>query len=512
MECKSSADHPKKIISHLHSNKSFNGEPVMDQEEYRFIMDVAKLIQDSGLLSEYKRSEKVVDFQHPDKLQDVLDLRVGENGADPAELLQMCKDTIAYSVKTSHPYFFNQLYHAMDPYGLAGAWLTESLNTNQYTFEVAPVFTLTELEILKHMLKKIGFQNGDGIFAPGGSISNMYGIVLARYKKFPEAKTKGICSMKPLVLFTSQDSHYSILKSAHWVGVGTDNVVKVDTDDRGRMIPKELEKCVVAAISEGKLPFFVNATAGTTVLGAYDPLRPIADICAKYDLWLHVDGAWGGSAILSREHRELVQGIERVDSIAIDLHKMMGAPLQCAAFLIKEKGLLHRCNSASASYLFQQDKFYDVSYDTGDKSVQCGRKVDGFKLWLMWKARGDRGMEAMVDNAFNCAKYMMEKLETREGFRLVIAESECTNVCFWYIPPRLRGKPETEEWWHQVAQVAPKMKETMILNGSLMIGYQPLTDKGHVNFFRMVIGCFPPCTHKDVDFVIDEIDRIGKVM
>lgn len=85
---------------------------------------------------------------------------------------------------------------------------------------------------------------------------------------------------------------------------------------------------------------------------------------------------------------------------------MLGAPLQCSVFLTKHKGILHRCNCASATYLFQQDKFYDVSYDTGDMSVQCGRKVDAFKLWLMWKARGDLGFEKFVDRAMACSKYV----------------------------------------------------------------------------------------------------------
>ncbi|CAG0907193.1 unnamed protein product, partial [Darwinula stevensoni] len=133
---------------------------------------------------------------------------------------------------------------------------------------------------------------------------------------------------------------------------------------------------------------------------------------------------------------------------------MMGAPLQCSLFLLKEQGLLHHCNSASATYLFQQDKFYDVSYDTGDKSVQCGRKVDAFKFWLMWKARGDVGLEWRIDNAFQCARYMTEKLQSREGFRLVLPEFECTNVCFWYIPPAFRGKTEDEDWWEKLEKVA----------------------------------------------------------
>lgn len=108
-------------------------------------------------------------------------------------------------MKTSHPHFYNQLYGGVDLYGLAGSWITEAMNTNQHTYEIAPVFTLTEQEIIKHVQEKIGYTNGDGIFSPGGSISNMYGMVLARYWAFPEAKTKGLNALPTLVAFTSED-------------------------------------------------------------------------------------------------------------------------------------------------------------------------------------------------------------------------------------------------------------------------------------------------------------------
>lgn len=178
--------------------------------------------------------------------------------------------------------------------------------------------------------------------------------------------------------------------------MGTDNLISVKTDNFGRMLSEDLEEKILLTINQDKRPFYVNATAGTTVMGAFDDLNRIADICQKYNLWMHVDvrtfnimpfyftnqfkthkfkACLGGSIILSKKHKHLLSGIERSDSIAWNPHKTLGAPLQCAMFLVKQKGLLQECNSASANYLFQQDKFYDLSYDTGDKSVQCGRKV-----------------------------------------------------------------------------------------------------------------------------------------
>lgn len=146
-------------------------------------------------------------------------------------------------------------------------------------------------------------------YSSGGSLSNMYGMVLARYQKFPEIKTKGMIGgdvAKPLVAFTSEEAHYSISKAAGWLGIGTENVVKVKTDQRGRMIPDELSSAIGKTKSEGKIPFFVNCTSGTTVMGAFDPLRELIGVCREHEVWAHVDACWGGTVILSEKHKYIL--------------------------------------------------------------------------------------------------------------------------------------------------------------------------------------------------------------
>ncbi|VDM16910.1 unnamed protein product [Wuchereria bancrofti] len=171
------------------------------------------------------------------------------------------------------------------------------------------------------------------------------------------------------------------------MGIGTDNCFTIPTDPSGRMIPEALEQRIIQCKKDGMEPFFVCATAGTTVYGAWDPISQIADICDRHKLWLHVDAAWGGGLLLSPEHRHKLYGIERANSVTWNPHKLMGALLQCSACFIKQEGLLFQTNQMSADYLFQQDKPYDVSFDTGDKAMQCGRHNDIFKLWLMWRSK-----------------------------------------------------------------------------------------------------------------------------
>lgn len=219
----------------------------------------------------------------------------------------------------------------------------------------------------------------------------------------------------------------------------------------------------------------------------------------------------GGSLIVSKTHRRRLDGISRADSLSWNPHKTLGVPLQCSLFLIKQRGLLHECNSSAAHYLFQQDKFYDVSFDTGDKSVQCGRKVDVLKFWLMLKARGLNGLERLMDNAIQMSDYFTELVRGRDGFRLIQKENfEYTNICFWYIPRALRGERETEEWWERVYAYVALIKEKMIDRGTMMITYCPLPNRKLGNFFRMVVTCFPPATKESMQFILDEIEKLAE--
>ncbi|KAJ8278098.1 hypothetical protein GJAV_G00083800 [Gymnothorax javanicus] len=336
----------------------------------------------------------------------------------------------------------------------------------------------------------------------------MYAMLLARFKMFPEVKEKGMSSVPRLAAFTSEHSHFSIKKGAAALGIGTDSVICVKADERGKMIPSDLERRILDAKQKGMVPFFVSATAGTTVYGAFDPLIAIADICKKHSVWMHVDGAWGGSLLMSRKHRWKLNGVERANSVTWNPHKMMSVPLQCSALLVREEGLMQSCNQMHASYLFQQDKHYDLSYDTGDKALQCGRHVDIFKLWLMWRAKGSMGFEAQIDRCLELGEYLYNKIKDREGYEMVFnGKPQHTNVCFWYLPPGVRCLEDKEERQKRLHKVAPVIKARMMEQGTTMVSYQPQGDK--VNFFRMVISN-PAATFEDIDFLIEEIERLGQ--
>ncbi|RXM29315.1 Glutamate decarboxylase 2 [Acipenser ruthenus] len=432
-----------------------------DTATMAFLQEVMDILL-SYIVNTFDRSTKVIDFHYPNELLQANNWELTDEPETLDDILLNCRSTMKYAIKTGHPRYFNQLSTGLDMVGLAADWLTSTANTNMFTYEIAPVFVLMEYVTLKKMREMIGWPdgNGDGIFSPGGAISNMYAMLVARYKMFPEVKEKGMSAVPRLVAFTSEHSHFSIKKGAAALGIGTDSVILVKVDDRGKMIPSDLERRIIEAKQKGYVPFFVSATAGTTVYGAFDPLIAIADVCKKHKVWMHVDG------------------------------------------------LMQNCNQMHACYLFQQDKHYDLSYDTGDKALQCGRHVDIFKLWLMWKAKstlyaeldnklmnqvvlkslhltrkslmimGTIGFEAQIDKCLELSEYLYNKIKNREGYEMVFNE-----------------------------KVAPVIKTRMMEYGTTMVSYQPQGDK--VNFFRMVISN-PAAAFEDIDFLIDEIERLGQ--
>ncbi|XP_026962212.1 cysteine sulfinic acid decarboxylase isoform X2 [Sagmatias obliquidens] len=379
------------------------------------LRDVFGIVVDEVIRKGTSASEKVCEWREPEELKQLLDLELRNEGESQEQILERCRAVIRYSVKTCHPRFFNQLFSGLDPHALAGRIVTESLNTSQYTYEIAPVFVLMEEEVLKKLRALVGWSSGDGVFCPGGSISNMYAVNLARYQRYPDCKQRGLWALPPLALFTSEECHYSVKKGAAFLGLGTDSVRMVKADERGKMIPEDLERQIGLAEAEGAVPFLVSVTSGTTVLGAFDPLEAVADVCQRHGLWLHVDAAWGGSVLLSQTHRHLLNGIQRT------------------------------CSSAA----------------TGPRPATCSSRTSS-TMWL-WTLE---------------TRYLVEELKKRETFELVM-EPEFVNVCFWFVPPSLREKKGSPDYGERLATVAPILKERMVRKGSMMIGYQPHGTRGN---------------------------------
>jgi glutamate/tyrosine decarboxylase-like PLP-dependent enzyme len=432
--------------------------------------------------------------------------------ASEDELLEAVKLTLHHSVRSGSPYFFNQLYARVELPSLVGDWVSTAVNANVHTYEVAPVFTLMEKHCLARMARAIGptfAASHDGLFVPGGSIGNLYGMHLARNRAMPKLHAEGACACPPLVAFVSEEAHYSYLKTARLLGIGSNNLVSVKTDATGAMLPEALEQAIQKAKTDGKMPFFIGATSGTTVLGSFDPLRALAGIRSKHGMWMHVDGAWGGGSLFSQKLRHTLDGCDLADSFSISAHKMLGAALQCAVFVTQHAGSLKAANATSAAYLFQKDKL-NADLDLGDKTIQCGRKSDMLKLWMLFKSLGDAGVAARIDRCYHMCNYAAEKMRKSNGAFVLAYEPSCTNLNFWYVPKAMRPLPPMTELGvdHPIKKVAPHIKAEMQRKSIAMIGFQSV--RGLPNFFRWVFPCCAEVEERHIDEIMRNMELFGE--
>ena len=378
------------------------------------------------LLNE-EHKHPVADRIEADKLYDTLDLSLNSTPIVDNKLKNLLKEVVISTPKTATKLFFNQLFGGRQSKAILGDLLAVMLNNSMYTYKVAGPQVGIEQEIIRKSCEMIGYgPQSNGTFPTGGSMSNYMALVMARDTKDSHCREKGMS--KPMIVYTSRESHYSNSKNASFAGIGKSNIRYIRTDSKGQMLPNHLEAQIIKDLDEGFVPTYVNATAGTTVLGSFDPIDKIADITEKYNLWLHVDGAYCGSVIFSDKFKYLVDGIERSNSFSYNAHKMLGTPLTCSVLLVNDKKHLHNSFSNDADYLYQTD---GDDFNLGKTSFQCGRRNDALKFWTLWKSIGTNGLKQIVDEQFELADIARAYIKSNPDYTLYSFD-DSISVCFNY--------------------------------------------------------------------------------
>jgi len=424
-------------------------------------------------------------------LQKVIDTNLPLEGLGLENALNDIDQFLKYSVKTNLPGFMNPLWGGFNLSAFAGEVVATLANNSMYTYELSPFATLVEQALIQRMCEIVGFSDGNGTLTTGGSNGNMIGMMCARYHNNPLGQQRGFNGEK-LVCYVSEESHYSVLMSGNVLGIGSDNIIKVPCDEHGRMRCDKLVEEINRTKMNSEIPFCVIATSGTTVRGAFDPLKEIAEICSQHNLWLHVDAAWGGSCLFSAKHRSLMDGIELADSVCWDAHKMMGVPLVCSAFLIKNPEILRKvCSHGNvAHYLFLGEA---EEVDLGRISLQCGRRNDALKLFLAWREKGDAGWSRQVENYVKLADYLESKIEDHPKLEMM-SSRVWSNVCLRYFSDDFDSN-----------ELNQRLRNRLVKSGKFMISQSKI--KGQT-ILRPVIAN-PSVSEKTIDELVEEISRIG---
>ncbi|POS70895.1 hypothetical protein DHEL01_v210713 [Diaporthe helianthi] len=437
--------------------------------------------------------------------QHLCDILPSDEGLGKDGLTAAISQILRFSVNTWDQGFLDKLYSSTNAVGVVTEMLLAALNTNLHVYSVSPALTIIEKLTAKKLAGLFGFggPHAGGVTISGGSASNMTSLVIARSMLYPNTKACGN-GVYEFVVFTSEHGHYSVEKAAMTCGIGKSNVWLVPVDRAGRMIPARLAVMVQQARKQGFTPLYVNATAGSTVLGSYDPLEEISAICRAEGLWMHVDASWGGPVVFSAQYRHNLNGSHLANSVTVNPHKMMNTPVTCSFLLGPDMRVFHKANRTDADYLFHGDGAHgDEVYDLADLTLQCGRRGDSLKLALSWVYYGPRGFERQVDHAFEMAAYLAAQIETREGFKLVTETPlPCLQVCFTY-----KYSDVAEENTKRTAEMVSRLRgRGFMIDYAAFNGSRKDVPKG--SFFRVVVNV--QTRRETLDGLITALEAVGR--
>lgn len=350
---------------------------------------------------------------------------------DIGALFEEIRHTVAPSCsKIGHPRFLAWIVTGPSPAGTIGELLNVGLNQVPLSFKGGPVATVME-EIVIHWFGRLfgyGSTSG-GILVSGGTMANLTALAAAREARFPSAMRRGIQRLShPLVMYVSDQGHMSVERSAGMLGIGSDFVRRVETDECYRMRVDSLQRLIDGDESNGFQPFCVVAQAGAVNTGSIDPIPQIAEVCESRGLWLHVDASYGGAAILTGEGHSLLGGISRADSIATDPHKWFFIPVEAGCVLVKNRAHLFDAFKCKAGYLGEE-----TSSDFMNYGFQLTRASRALKIWFGLKAYGLKKISRIVERNITLARDFKRMLEEKPGWE-VCAPVELSIVCFRYVP------------------------------------------------------------------------------
>ncbi|WP_201590560.1 pyridoxal phosphate-dependent decarboxylase family protein [Psychrobacter sp. Pi2-51] len=351
--------------------------------------------------------------------------------------------------------------------GQIAEMIIAATNQSMDSWNQSPAATYIEKDLIHWLCERCGFDstidtqtgsNAGGVFTSGGTQSNLMGLLLARnqfYKaKGVDVQKDGLVGQPSGSILCSDQAHFSIEKNAALLGLGQRSVIKVATDASGAMLMSDLQHQINRLGADNVMA--IIATAGTTDLGAIDPLMAIGKICRDEQIWLHVDAAWGGALLLSQRYRHLIEGLNQADSITLDFHKHFFLPISCGAFLLRDNRNFESIRHHS-EYLNSADDEQDNIPNLVTYSLQTTRRFDALKLWMALDLLGTDGYAALIDSCLDTAKQAAQLIDANENFVLV-HEPIISSVLFYFTPK------DTVLYDEQLAQLNRHIAQALLVN------------------------------------------------
>ncbi len=344
-----------------------------------------------------------------------------------------------FSRHNGHPRFFGYVSSPGLPVAAMGSMIAAAFNINVTCWRSGPAAAEMELLCVRWLKEMLGYPaDGAGLLVSGGSMANFAGIAAARSAKAPGNVVRDGMGGMRMRLYASEEAHFSIRKAAAMLGIGAANVRTVKTGPDLRMDVADLDRLVREDRAAGHLPFCVVASAGTAGTGAMDPIGAIADVARAHDLWLHVDGAYGGFSALAPSARGFFERIGDADSVALDPHKWLYLPVGCGCVLYRDAAAARAAFSENAEYTRVVGLEDAEAFAFWDYGPELSRPFRALDLWLLLKSAGTRAIGEAIEENIACAKYFAELVAATDDFEM-LAPVDLSIFCFRYRPRGFTG-------------------------------------------------------------------------
>jgi aromatic-L-amino-acid decarboxylase len=384
---------------------------------------------------------RVTSAATPGELERLFDEPLPSEGTGADQILKrFTEDVVPHAMQIPSPRYYGLFNPTPLPIGVWADALASALNQNGAAWRNSPSASIIEARVLRWLCELIGYgAESFGTLTSGGSEANLVALKCARDRAHAEVRDRGVrAASGELVVYASEQSHYSFEKSVDILGLGRENLRKVATDDSFHIRIDALRDEIERDLREGRVPCCIAGAAGATSTGIVDPLDRLADIAREYNCWFHVDAAYGGALAFSEKYKPLLRGIERADSVTIDPHKWMFVPFACGAALVKGGGrILRDAFDITPEYLSEDRGGSDVAYDFFRYGQLGTRRFNALKVWMALKFLGARGYARIIERQIELAQYLASKIDELKDFER-LGEVETAVCCFRFVPEAAR--------------------------------------------------------------------------
>src|SRR6266566_2672605 len=394
----------------------------------------------TAIITEYAAnldSRRVTSSATPEELEKIFDERFPEKGMNVEQILKrFTLDIAPHAMQVPSPRYYGQFNPTPLPIGVWADALSSMLNQNAGAWRNGPTSAMIEARVMHWLCELLGYgPNSFGTLASGGSEANLIALKCARDRVETNIKNLGLrATPLELVIYGSEQCHYSIEKSADIIGLGRGSVRKIQTDERFHIRLDTLREMIRRDRSAGLHPCCIVGVAGATSTGVIDPLEELASIARENNCWFHADAAYGGALAFSEKHKDKLRGIALADSITFDPHKWMFVPFACGAALVRDGGRVLRDSfDITPEYLSEDRDGADVKFDFFRYGQMGTRRFNSLKLWMALKFMGRQGYAAAIEKQIELTKYFAARIDELSDFKRT-NDIETAVCCFRFLP------------------------------------------------------------------------------